>query len=257
MLIHHGFRISEVAKMSKSELRDQLIQVATSEQSFPIQIQALSATMLSLDEHAFNKILSTNIIQIGLEQTMLQIVFPFLREVGVLWMTGSIHTAHEHFITNLVKQKLYVAIDGQSNRYNEHSRRFLLYLPEAETHELGLLFANYLLRARGHEVIYLGQNTPETDIKEVFEFYHPDCVMTSITSSISIENLDEYTLKLKTIWGNTPIWVTGGIISQAQQITAPEGIQMIRDLQGLLEQISSLDTSVYRAGRQTVESSGN
>jgi len=155
VLNNHGFKISEIAKMSEEEIAENVIRLSSFSSEHSNQIKALISAMLGFNEAEFHKLLSAAIMQHGLEYTLLKIVFPFLNEVGILWQVGSIQPSHEHFVTNLVKQKLFVAIDGMIGRSAAGSKRFLLFLPENEKHSLGLLFANYLIRSRGHEVVYL------------------------------------------------------------------------------------------------------
>ena len=102
----------------------------------------------------------------GFEQTMLKLIHPFLVQVGLMWGIEEVNPAQEHFIANLIRQKLIVAIDGQS-KLAEPKGTYLLFLPEGELHEIGLLFAHYLLKRFGYNVVYLGQNVPFNDLVAV------------------------------------------------------------------------------------------
>ena len=95
---------------------------------------------------------------------MLNIIHPFMRRLGTLWLSGSVGPAQEHFISHLIRQKLIAAIDAQGLILKPQSKKFLLYLPEGELHEIGILFANYILRARKHSVVYLGQSLPYEEL---------------------------------------------------------------------------------------------
>jgi MerR family transcriptional regulator, light-induced transcriptional regulator len=155
ILNKNGYKISEIAKLGKEEMQDLILHLSHQQSSYTNQVNELISSMIAYDEFGFNTALSRSILQLGLEQAMLQVVFPFLNEIGIMWQVGSIHPSHEHFATNIIKQKLYVAIDGNLGRYVENRKRFLLFLPENEQHSLGLLYANYLLRTRGHDVLFL------------------------------------------------------------------------------------------------------
>lgn len=87
-------------------------------------------------------------MKIGFEEAFSKLVFPFMVRTGVLWATGAIRPAAEHFITHLIRRKISVAIDNQFVEPNENSKRFVLFLPEGETHELLLLFTEFLLRQK-------------------------------------------------------------------------------------------------------------
>src|SRR6478609_6791648 len=130
----NGYKISEIAKMCKDEIQNKILGLSDNKGIYTAQINELISSMIAYDEFAFHTVLNRCIIQNGLEQTMLQVVFPFLNEIGIMWQVGSIHPSHEHFATNIIKQKLYVAIDGNTGRYNENRKRFLLFLPEYEQH---------------------------------------------------------------------------------------------------------------------------
>ena len=68
--------------------------------------------MIDLDEYRFEQVLSRAIIQFGFEDAVTRVLYPFFVKIGVMWQTGAVNPAQEHFITNLVKQKFFSAIDG-------------------------------------------------------------------------------------------------------------------------------------------------
>lgn len=195
-LNRNGYKISNIAKMSGQEISEMVVGISDSNLEFPNQVNALVIAMVNLDEVRFEKIISTNTLQFGFEKTMMNIVYPFLSRVGILWQTGSINPAHEHFITNLIRQKLVVAIDGQLSPQNPQAKKYVLYLPEGEQHELSLLFAAYVIKSRHNRAIYLGQSLPLKDIELIGEVYNPDFVMTIITSYPTKDEIIAYVLSL-------------------------------------------------------------
>jgi DNA-binding transcriptional MerR regulator len=232
ILLNYGYRISQVAAMKQAQMEAAVVEVTRKDQKHYSNIKGLVAAMLVLDEDNFNKIITTSALQIGLEHTIMHVIFPFLEQVGILWMTGSIHPAHEHFISNLIKQKLYVAIDGQSQRLSGSSKKFLLYLPEGETHEIGLLFANYLLRSRGHQVVYLGQMTPEADILNVFESFSPDYIFTAVICATSCSDVDRFVESTAAIWKDAQVLIAGNCIHGCK-LALPSNIQLIKKMEDL------------------------
>jgi DNA-binding transcriptional MerR regulator len=234
ILLNNGYKISKVAALEKSLIDKAVYEISSSDTLQSDSIKGLCAAMLSVDEHAFNKIISTYMNDIGLEKTMSELIFPFLCHIGVLWMTGAIHPAHEHFITNLIKQKLYVAIDGQTYKLRHEAPKFLLYLPEGETHEIGLLFANYILQNRGFKVVYLGQMTPEEDIINVFEFYKPQYIFTSVTASIEhFDSMKDFIQHTADIWKDAKVLITGNQILN-YSLETPKNIHLMKDLNSFL-----------------------
>src|SRR5690606_9956663 len=113
MLNAHGLKISKIAAMSAGDISEEIIKLTDLTEDHQDQIQALTICMIELDEERFEKVLSTIILKMGFEDTVLNVIYPFLSKIGILWQTGAISPAQEHFISNLIRQKLIVAIDGQ------------------------------------------------------------------------------------------------------------------------------------------------
>jgi MerR family transcriptional regulator, light-induced transcriptional regulator len=237
LLNDNGFKISKIAGMSEVEMREEVIKLTEKSLTHDDQIHALTICMIEMDEERFDKVLSTNILKIGFEQTMMNIIYPFMSKIGVLWQTGAINPAQEHFISNLVRQKLIVAIDGQI--YKGSGKKFLLYLPEGELHEISILFAAYLIKARGHKVIYLGQNTPSEDLLAVYKLHNPEFLLTVITTSPSSEYIQEYIDALSERFSKSQILLSGYQIV-GQDLKFPENVKTmhyIRQIKDYLEEI--------------------
>ncbi len=181
-LKENGQKISKIAQMSHEEINQVVMRISDSNLEYPNQVNALVIAMVNLNEERFEKIISTNTLQFGFETTMLNIVYPFLNRIGILWQTGNINPAHEHFITGLIRQKLIVAIDGQITSQNPNAKKYVLFLPEGELHEISLLFSAYIIKSRHNRAIYLGQNLPLGDLSPINEIYKPDYVLSVISS---------------------------------------------------------------------------
>ena len=237
LLNDNGVKISKIASMTSNELREEVMKLTERSLTHDDQIHALTICMIEMDEERFDKILSTNILKLGFEQTMLNVIYPFMSKIGVLWQTGAINPAQEHFISNLVRQKLIVAIDGQIPQLG--GKKFLLFLPEGELHEISILFASYLIKSKGHKVIYLGQSTPNDDLLAVYKLHQPEYLLTVITTSPSSEYVQEYIDALSNRFGQAQILVTGYQVL-GQDLTFPSNVvQMsyIRDIKDLLEEL--------------------
>lgn len=209
LLKEHDYKISEIAKFSPEKLSKEVISISEKEHTYPDQIHALTIAMIDLDEAKFEKTMAINILKFGFEDLMINIIYPFLSRIGILWVTGSIGPAQEHFISNLIRQKLIVAIDGLVMRLNSQSKKFVLYLPDGELHELSLLFACYILKARNHRVIYLGQTLPFSELVFVCESQKPDYIFTAFTSTPAQDETQAYVSKLENRFPNARILLTG------------------------------------------------
>lgn len=239
LLNDNGFKISKIAKMTIEEMREEVFSLTKRTLTHEDQIHALTICMIEMDEERFDKILSTNILKIGFEQTMLHIIYPFMAKIGILWQTGAINPAHEHFISNLVRQKLIVAIDGQM--YRDNGRKFLLYLPEGELHEIGLLFAAYLIKTKGHKVIYLGQSTPNDDLLSVYKLHNPEFLVTVITTSPSSEYVQEYISVLSDRFQQSEILLTGFQVI-GKDLEVPPNVKILTAFKQIKEFLEEMET---------------
>jgi len=240
LLNDNGFKISKIASMSEEEKREEVVKLTERSLTHDDQIHALTICMIEMDEERFDKVLSTNILKIGFEQTMLNVIYPFMSKIGVLWQTGAVNPAQEHFISNLVRQKLIVAIDGQVNTHG--GKKFLLFLPEGELHEMSILFATYIIKSKGHRVIYLGQSTPSDDLLSVYKLHEPEYLLTVITTSPSSEYAQDYLDALSERFSKCNILVTGYQVI-GQDLKFPSNVKClnyIRDIKEYLEELEQV-----------------
>ncbi|CAN5421099.1 MerR family transcriptional regulator [soil metagenome] len=233
LLKDHGYKISEISKMSMEDMHLEVLKISNRQLSYPDQIQALTLSMIDLDEERFEKIISTNSLQFGFENTMIHIVYPFLSRIGTLWITGSIGPAQEHFMTNLIRQKLIVAIDGQMSKLRPTGKTYMLFLPEGEFHEISLLFANYLIRSRANKVIYLGQSMPFNELIFVHKLYQPDYLFTVLTSVPTNHEVQPFVNRLSQTFPNSQVILTGYQVV-GQDIMTPENVRIINQIEELI-----------------------
>lgn len=209
ILNRYGMRISDISKLSDSELTEKVINVSSDSSNAENNIENLIVAMVEMDEYKFDRILSRYIMHEGFENSVIRVIFPFFEKIGLLWQTGSINPAHEHFVSNLFRQKLMVAIDNIVVTESQTAKKFLLFLPEAEYHELALLFYNYLIKKSGILVYYLGSSVPFVDVVETSKMVNPDFLFTSLTSSLNKKEVIEYLNKLSQTFPFQKIFVTG------------------------------------------------
>ena len=214
VVYHSGIRISKIAMYSKSELEEKVELLTTDSKGSDKHINSLIVAMLTFNGNAVNEILLRLIINSGFEETFSNVVFPFLRRVGIMWHTGSASTGAEHFITNIFRGRLISAIDSLPPANDPKSKRVIMFLPDNELHELGLLFYSYLIRKLGHEVLYLGQTTPLPALSEVNEKWHSDILVTGLLSDLSISEPEEYLNNLSSTFKAQKILVSGSLADE-------------------------------------------
>lgn len=203
-LIKGGWKISNIGKLSDGEIGlevEQLFRQVTHESvDCTPYINALVVSMLDLNEREFERVFSTVTTRFGLKETMMRVINPFLQQVGLMWSIWKVHPGHEHFASNIIRRKLFGAID-QLIPLPPKSENFLLFLPEGENHEIGLLFADYWLRSEGFETIYLGQNVPFTAIRQVVEKKRPTKLFTFFIVNTEREKVQNF---LNLVYENFP-----------------------------------------------------
>jgi MerR family transcriptional regulator, light-induced transcriptional regulator len=209
IIYHSGLKISKIAKYSESELIEKVESLTSDSVISDTHIKSLIVAMLSFNGNAVNEILLRSVINIGFEATFSSVVFPFLRRIGIMWHTGSANIGAEHFITNILRGKLIAAIDSLPPPNDPERKRVIMFLPDNELHEIGLLLNSYLIQKLGHEVLYLGQATPFSALIEASEKWHPDILVTAALSELSVFEPGDYLIKLATLFKSHKILVSG------------------------------------------------
>jgi MerR family transcriptional regulator, light-induced transcriptional regulator len=238
LLNKYGFKISHIDKMNHVEMKDRILSLSQLQAQQERIINELIQSMVDLDMDSFESILDSYIKVRGIERSITQIIFPFLEKIGILWATNHINPAQEHLVTNIIRQKLIVGIETSSTHMHVN-KSILLFLPEGEHHELGLLFIYYLLRSRGVKVLYLGANVPLNDVEYLVKVKNPDIAYTHLTSLANNFNFDKYMNSLSCKVKGVPIVVSGQVTQQYRK-SAPQGIHLKRSLSEVMEYIATL-----------------
>lgn len=208
LLNKYGFKISHIDRMNEAEMKERILSLNQLEAQQERIVNGLIQNMIDLDMDGFENTLNNFIAVKGIEKTIFQIIFPFLEKIGILWMTNHIVPAQEHLVSNIIRQKLIAGIDTISNRVRLNNT-VLLFLPEGEYHELGLLFMNYLLKNRGVNTIYLGCSVPVNDIEYVLKLKHPDYIYTHLTTVGPKFNFDKFIAAVNKKFADIPVVVSG------------------------------------------------
>lgn len=192
ILNKNGYKISNIAVLDDDVLileAEKFLNIHVKDSN---KLESLYLCLVELNELKFEDIINKSIIEIGFENTIEKVVFPFIRHLGNLWQLGTITPAQEHFITNLIRQKLIVGIDKLAPEKNPKSKFYIFFLPTNELHEMGLLYTYYLAKAKGHRCLYLGQSVPIEDVGSIVKDTQPDVVVTILTNRMPDMNADGF-----------------------------------------------------------------
>lgn len=216
LLNKYGFKISHIDKMNTSEIHLKLQSLTDIQAQQERQINALIGHMVDLATDKFEADLDIYIQTKGIEKAINNLLFPFLERVGILWQTNHINPAQEHLVTNIIRQKLLVGIESATNRFPT-GKTVLLFLPETEYHELGLLYVYYLLKSRGVMVLYLGANVPLKDVAYISNIKKPQYLYTHITSVVGQLKMEKYLNTLKEQVPEIPFVVSGQFVQNVHK----------------------------------------
>lgn len=172
LLYNHGFKISRIASLNADEIPKLVRSIALKSNSEQVSINAFKLAMINFDYELFDVNYDEILQHHDFEFCFMQIFMPLMRELGILWQTGAISPSHEHFITNMVKQKIHLQTESlQRNKFtNEELPIFVLFLPENEIHELGILYLNFLILSKGFRTIFLGQSLQISSLETLYSY---------------------------------------------------------------------------------------
>jgi len=212
VLNRNGIKISHIAKMSHREITDKVKDLSFIRSGDDDLFDGLMLSMIDLDEALFQQAFYKAVARLGFEDTINRIIFPFFNRIGIMWQIDSINPAQEHFISNMVRQKLISAIDHIAVPVHSTAEKVLLFLPENELHELGLLFFNYLLKNKGYKTIYLGQAVPLVDLPKIMEVSNPDILVCNVSNPMTIGDVNSFILKLKVVPATKKVFIASANI---------------------------------------------
>lgn len=244
LLNANGLKISKIADLGESQInlkvRELLIKIGSSEQA----ANSFKLAMLNFDENLFNVTYNNLLATLSFRDVFNNIFIPFLNEIGLLWQINSITPAHEHFITNLIKQKVYTNIERMqlSNTIN-FDKVFTLFLPLNEIHDLGLLYVHYELVLRGYRSIFLGQSVPVSnllDIKNVYDDIIFICYLTVEPSKISVNEYISTILEEVLRNTNNKLCLLGKKIVESEDLLESKNVNYFNTIDDLLNNLNNV-----------------
>jgi DNA-binding transcriptional MerR regulator len=238
LLNKYGFKISHIDKMSSSEIEEKILTLNQLDAEKERVVNALIKDMVSLDMYSFEKQLDSYIAQKGIEKTITEIIFSFLERVGVLWITNHINPAQEHLASNIIRQKIILGIEKLPKMYT-NAKLIVLFMPEGEYHEIGLLFVHFLLKSKGYNVDYLGTNVPLVDLKYLTEYKKVDYLYSHITAPIKGFKMNKFMEQLTQINSKIPIVLTGQMMQEYKGPVASH-IRIMKTLSETMDFLTSL-----------------
>jgi len=207
LLVKNGYKISHIAQFDNEKLQGEVLRQNKTLVDPEKNIDQLLFHTLNMDTLGFERLLNQIIQENGFSKTIEHVIFPFFERIGLLWQAGSIFIAHEHFVSNLIRNHLIIEAAKFNN--DESGKTALFFLREDEMHELGLLYAHFLAAENGLECLYIGQSVPFEDLSNLLINTDFDFICTTFINAIEKQELEQYLANLSLVFHKNKILVAG------------------------------------------------
>ncbi len=239
LLHNHGYKISKISKLSKEQI-PQLVNSIINDKSFKHQaVSAFKMAMINFDQTLFMTTYNKLLAEKSFREVFYDVFIPLINEIGLLWQTDTISPAHEHFISFLIKQKILSETEKvQIKTPTKTDKIFVLYLPEHEIHELGLMFINYEILSQGYQTIYLSANIPTFCLKDLKKYFNNITYIGYMTVEPNRSEINDYLKKFEKeiLDDSSRLWAIGratefiDLKQHSQKITTFNSIKGLVDL---------------------------
>jgi DNA-binding transcriptional MerR regulator len=232
-LYYSGYKISKACAMSKEEtqtfLQQEIDKSVNADNPYEYYIAQIIANGMEYKETEVSQLISQSIQQYGVLDTYKSVLYPLLVRLGLIWQRESLCPSQEHFLSSIFRQKLFAAIDGGRQSAEMNADSWLLFLPEDEDHDLGLLLANYLLKSAGKKVIYLGPKVPLVAISNAASATQPENMLFFMTRARLADDAQTYIDQLVSTFSNKKIFLSGNS-RLLNDLKLPNHLKWLREL---------------------------
>lgn len=236
-LVEKGMRISKISKLNNEELRESIVlEISNSTTSNSYENSILLA-MINFDQFQFETIYNTLTTEFSFREIFNDLFIPLLNKIGLQWQLNTITPAHEHFISNLIYQKLHVNIEKVSQtEIAKTDKIFVLFLPMNEIHDLGLLYIQYELNLKGYKTIYLGNSVPIESLESIKDLYNNITYISYFTIYPAIDQVENYlgNFNDRYLQNDNELWILGRNTSVLTSSNTVKNIRPFKDLKSIL-----------------------
>lgn len=240
-LNNNGLKISKIASLKEDEIPIKVREIASRAKVEDHAINALKMAMINFDQVLFYNTYNNLIENKTFSDIFYTVFLPLLNEIGLLWQTNTITPAHEHFLSIHIKQKILLNIEKlQSLEPKPLSKSFVLFLPENEIHDIGLLFINYQLRSKGYHTIFLGESVPMESLTDLLDFFEEVTFISYFTVYPEVENIPNYINKFSDLLlnkENTNLFLLGNKLADIGIFNLPKKVKTFTSIENLVKDL--------------------
>lgn len=241
LLYNNGYKISKIAKLGEENIPVLVNEIIAEKSEKSHALNSFKLSMLNFDQALFLNTYNELTEDKTFTQIFNDVFLPLLNELGLLWQTNTISPAHEHFITNLIKQKIYIHTEQlQFEAPTKNDEVYVLFLPENEIHELGLLYVNYQLALNGYKTVYLGQTMPVESLEDLLKYYNNIRFISYFTVTPTKDEIDTYFERFGELLKKSPgskLWVLGHQIQDFDEDSVKDPIVIFKSINQLLDSL--------------------
>jgi len=239
-----GIKISTIASLTTAEIEKQVRNLAIRNNKNDHAVQELKLAMVNFDQFMFQRVYDSVLKEVGFSGVFYDLFIPFLEELGYLWQSKTINIAHEHFISHLIKQKVLINLEKvQYQEATNNDKVYVLFLPENEMHDLGLLFLNYELLKKGCKTVYLGASM----VLEALPFFKNQGVTPTYITYITVKPtekelpsfLRKFNRKVAKDDG-TELWILGHLAQKIKPKDLSKNQTVFRGISEVIKKIPEL-----------------
>jgi len=239
LLNTYGYKISRIHQMNPTEMNSLIGKVGDKDFRLQALVNEMLEATLAVNIELFESLIDDYIRKNGLEQAVEGLIFLFLEKIGLMWLSDRIFPAQEHLISNVIYRKIAVAIEQLPPKQQGDGPAVLLFLPEGEIHDLGLLYVFYLLRKFKKDPIYLGPNSPLREVAFVQEVKRPEHIYIHLTSIVEEFDCNKYLQKVSKLFPQCHIYVSGSML-HSRKYHQPDNMQFLFNLSEVKEALLAL-----------------
>jgi len=231
-LMRYGLKISKIGLLTYEEIEAEVRKYQHQESgNYEAWINSMVVAMINYDEEEFEKIYTQLAMRFGLRDVFINVIYPFLRKIGYLWLSEGLMPAQEHFASNLIRQKLFSVIDDLTVDRTK-KEVFILFLPDNEDHEIPLLFSSWIIQSFGYKVVYLGQRLPLENLVETVKQTSATHLVTFFISSLNAPKIQKQLDEISEKFSDLTIYFSGNEFTLSN-INIPSNAVWTKDVRDL------------------------
>lgn len=240
LLNSYGYKISRIAELTSDKIALLVREIISDKNSNNHALNAFKLAMINFDQALFFNTYNNLLSEKTFREVFYEVIIPLMSEIGLLWQSGTISPAQEHFISYLIKQKLLINTEKvQILEPTRSDKVFVLYLPENEIHELGLMYLNYEILLNGYKTIYLGESVPIDSLKDMKKYFDNIVYISYMTVKPEKDDIDDYLKEINSeiLDANSQIWFLGRMTEFIDTTKLPQSISVFNSITDLASKL--------------------